>query len=82
MIQITKKRHRELLFLAFHDDMTKLYNRQFLFRELNISDYTYMYFIDINGLKKVNQSGGHFSGDEHMRKIIRKIKTFNIVILH
>lgn len=71
---ITEKRIRELEYLAFHDDMTKLYNRQFLFREVKITDYFFMYFIDVNGLKKVNDSGGHFSGDEHIRKVIRNVK--------
>jgi diguanylate cyclase (GGDEF)-like protein len=71
---ITEKRIRELEYMAFHDDMTKLYNRHFLFREVKLTDYTFMYFIDINGLKKVNE-GGHFNGDEHIRLIVRKIKT-------
>ena len=71
---ITEKRIRELEYLAFHDDMTKLYNRHFLFREIKITDFTFMYFIDINGLKIVNMLG-HFTGDEHIRKIVREIKT-------
>jgi diguanylate cyclase (GGDEF)-like protein len=70
---ITEKRIRQLEYLAFHDDMTKLYNRHFLFMEITLTDYKYLYFIDINGLKKVNESG-HFTGDEHIRKIVRGIK--------
>lgn len=70
---ITEKRIRQLEYLAFHDDMTKLYNRHYLFMELNITDFKYLYFIDVNGLKKVNESG-HFTGDEHIRKIVRMIQ--------
>lgn len=70
---ITEKRIRQLEYLAFHDDMTKLYNRHFLFMEINITDFKYLYFIDVNGLKKVNESG-HFTGDEHIRKIVRIIQ--------
>jgi len=73
-ITIPKKRLRELEYLAFHDDMTKLKNRHFLFREVDVSNYNFMYFIDINGLKKVNEKGGHFAGDDHIRKIVRNIK--------
>lgn len=70
---ITDKRIRQLEYLAFHDDMTKLYNRHFLFMEIKITDYKYLYFIDVNGLKKVNESG-HFNGDEHIRKIVRMVQ--------
>lgn len=70
---LTEKRIRQLEYLAFHDDMTKLYNRHYLFMELNITDFKYLYFIDVNGLKKVNESG-HFTGDEHIRKIVRMIQ--------
>ena len=66
---------RELEYLAYHDDMTKLYNRHYLFKKLIITDYIFLYFIDINKLKIINDSGGHFSGDEHIRKIIKIIKS-------
>lgn len=69
----TEKRIRQLEYLAFRDDMTKLYNRHYLFMEVKLTDWIYLYFIDINGLKKVNESG-HFTGDEHIRMIVRKIK--------
>jgi len=72
-ISISKKKLRELEYLAFHDDMTKLKNRHFLFRKVKVADFNFMYFIDINGLKKVNDLGGHFAGDNHIRKIVKDI---------
>ena len=72
-ISISKKKLRELEYLAFHDDMTKLKNRHFLFREVKVIDFNFMYFIDINGLKKVNELGGHFAGDNHIRRIVKDI---------
>ena len=72
---MTDKQIRELEYLAFHDDMTKLKNRHFLFRKVNVTDFSFMYFLDVNGLKKVNDSGGHFSGDEHIRKVVKEVKT-------
>lgn len=76
IVSIPLKRLRELEYLSFHDDMTKLKNRHFLFREVQITDYSFLYFIDINGLKKVNESGGHFAGDNHIRKIVKDIKSY------
>jgi diguanylate cyclase (GGDEF)-like protein len=72
---VSIKKLRELEYLAFHDDMTKLRNRHFLFREIDVMKFKFMYFIDINGLKKVNENGGHFAGDTHIRKIVKEIKS-------
>ena len=49
---MTDKQIRELEYLAFHDDMTKLKNRHFLFRKVRVTDFSFMYFLDVNGLKK------------------------------
>jgi len=65
---------RELEYLAFHDDLTKLKNRTFLYRRANIFMFNFLYFIDINGLKIANLSG-HSYGDKLILTVVDEIKT-------
>jgi len=73
------RKTKEIRFLAFHDSLTGLYNRTFFdeevsrvdtFRNLPIS----VIFADVNGLKSLNDSFGHFYGDEYLKTISRVIK--------
>ncbi len=65
---------KELEYLAFHDIMTGLRNRSYLYMKVNFSDYKFVYFIDINDMHKINRSG-HFVGDRHIRKVAKTIST-------
>ena len=63
---------KELEYLAFHDILTGLRNRSYLYRNVKLSDYKFVYFIDINDMHKINESG-HIFGDKHIRKCARVI---------
>lgn len=62
---------KELKYLAYHDELTGLYNRHYL-NKLDTSQYTYVYFIDINDLKSYNKEG-HTAGDNHIRHCAQEI---------
>ena len=71
-----QKRER---YLAFHDSLTGLYNRAFLEEELNRLDTERnlpisIIFIDVNMLKTVNDTYGHFTGDNYLEEIAKAIK--------
>ncbi len=79
-ITMRKKVERELLYLSNHDHLTGLYNRRFLEEELRRLDTKKtlplsIIMCDVNGLKLVNDSFGHDSGDTLLKnaaEIIRK----------
>ncbi len=66
---------RYLALLATHDDMTGLLNRrawieageELLARAARAGQGVLLYFCDVNGLKVVNDSLGHSTGDELLR---------------
>lgn len=64
--RIEEKKHVE--YLSFHDHLTGLYNRRFFEEELKRLDTgrnlpLSIVYADVNGLKTVNDSFGHQSGD-------------------
>jgi diguanylate cyclase (GGDEF)-like protein len=73
------KKTREIQFLAFHDSLTGLYNRTFFDEEVSRVDTSRnlpisVIFADVNGLKALNDSFGHFYGDDYLKTISRTIK--------
>ena len=74
-----KKIENELLFLSNHDHLTGLYNRRFFEKELQNIDTPEnlplsIVMCDVNGLKLINDSFGHDSGDMLLRKAARTIE--------
>lgn len=73
-----KKKETEIFFLSYHDQLTGLYNRRFYEEELRRLDternlpFTIV-LADVNGLKLVNDSFGHFKGDELLKKVAEVI---------
>ena len=67
------KQYRELKWLAYHDSLTGLLNRNWLHKNIDQIKAKYVYFIDINDLHKVNENG-HTFGDEYIKKAIATIK--------
>ena len=65
--------HKELKYLAYHDSLTGLLNRNWLYKNIDKIKAKYVYFIDINDLHKVNENG-HTFGDEYIKKSIATIK--------
>jgi GGDEF domain-containing protein len=67
------KQYRELKWLAYHDSLTGLLNRNWLYKNIDKINAKYVYFIDINDLHKINKNG-HTLGDEYIKKAIATIK--------
>lgn len=78
-----KEAESQLQWMAFHDSLTGLGNRQAfnneLERELMISmqheTNLAVLFIDVDRFKLVNDSFGHTSGDELLKELARRFKT-------
>lgn len=64
--------------MAYHDELTKLYNRQ-KFKEvketIKASDLCSFISIDINDLKKTNDTYGHEAGDQYINNMARVLRT-------
>lgn len=67
------KEYKELRHLAYHDPLTGLLNRNWLYKNINQIKTKYVYFIDINDLHKVNELG-HTFGDEYIKEVIKTIR--------
>lgn len=67
------REYRELRYLAYHDSLTGLLNRNWLYKNIDQIEAKYVYFIDINDLHKINESG-HTIGDEYIKKSIATIQ--------
>jgi diguanylate cyclase (GGDEF)-like protein/PAS domain S-box-containing protein len=78
-ITARKKNENELVHLSVHDHLTGLYNRRFFEQELNNLDTPgnlplSIIMCDVNGLKLINDSFGHDSGDTLLKKAAETIK--------
>lgn len=75
-----KQLEHKLEFLSYHDQLTGLYNRRFFEKELAQLDTENnlpltLVMADVNGLKLVNDSFGHFAGDELLKKVAEIMKS-------
>ncbi|NTS78024.1 EAL domain-containing protein [Catenovulum sp. SM1970] len=73
-----KERNEAIEFLAYNDPLTKLPNRTYFLNNLNrmmnsTVDSIVVFFIDLDGFKKVNDSLGHAAGDELLQAIAKRI---------
>ncbi len=83
---ITEKKHaeEELIYLAYHDQLTGLLNRKSFyerFEDLINQAQRYkaenkraLLFIDLDNFKDINDSLGHDAGDELLEKVAGKLK--------
>ena len=68
------EKYKELEYLAYHDLLTGLLNRNWFFKnEKILLKKKYVHFMDINNLKKINESG-HTEGDKHIKKCVSSVK--------
>jgi diguanylate cyclase (GGDEF)-like protein/PAS domain S-box-containing protein/putative nucleotidyltransferase with HDIG domain len=79
-ITVRKKTEMDLIYLSYHDHMTKLHNRRFFEEELmrlDIDENLPLSIImcDVNGLKLVNDSFGHDLGDELLKNAAQTLKS-------
>lgn len=73
------REYKELKYLAYHDSLTGLLNRNWLYKNIDQIKTKYVYFIDINDLHKINEKG-HTFGDEYIKKAIATIKHNGILL--
>lgn len=70
-----KEANDKLKFLAYHDELTQLPNRHFLFEKLqNKMNGTHLLFIDLDGFKSVNDTYGHTVGDILLQQVSARLK--------
>lgn len=73
-ITARKKAESYLEYLGKHDVLTKLYNRSFFTEEMNrlargMLRPVSAIFIDMNGIKEINDGYGHDAGDDVLRRM-------------
>ncbi|TYQ12706.1 UNVERIFIED_CONTAM: PAS domain S-box-containing protein/diguanylate cyclase (GGDEF)-like protein [Acetivibrio alkalicellulosi] len=78
---ITKRKEAEekFMYLSYHDYVTEVYNRRFFEEELRRLDTKRNYPLtiimgDVNGLKLINDSFGHETGDQLLKKAAEVMK--------
>ncbi|WP_281950644.1 EAL domain-containing protein [Nitrosophilus kaiyonis] len=77
-----KLNEKEISYLAFHDQLTKLPNRALLYDRINhallhskrFHKKNALIFIDLDNFKYINDSFGHEIGDKVLKKISRRLK--------
>jgi GGDEF domain-containing protein len=72
-----KKTYKQLEFLAYHDRLTGLYNRNYL--NDNIDSFTdcYVTIVDIDKLKETNDTQGHEMGDIRIKYVANVLKALD-----
>jgi diguanylate cyclase (GGDEF)-like protein/PAS domain S-box-containing protein len=70
---------KKLEYLSYHDQLTGIYNRRFFIEEMKRLDVKRnlpitLIMADVNGLKLINDSFGHSTGDRMLQKISMLLK--------
>ncbi|MBD9355310.1 diguanylate cyclase domain-containing protein [Methylomonas albis] len=77
-----ERKEKQLMYLAFHDQLTGLPNRgllverlrQDLLRAKRDSTFLAVLFLDLDGFKDVNDEMGHDAGDELLQAVARRFE--------
>ena len=74
-----KKGEEKIRFLSYHDPLTGLVNRRCFEQEIKEADAQQnhpvsLIFLDLNGLKLINDTFGHTAGDEFIIKVSQVLK--------
>lgn len=65
--------YKKVKYLAYHDGLTNLLNRNWLYENMNTINKKHVYFIDINNLHEINTKG-HIEGDNYIKLIVEMIQ--------
>ena len=80
-IKKLEKTQADIRYMSLHDQLTDLYNRHYLeqyLKELKDRDHPIaLLFVDLNDLKKINDTLGHLAGDQSLTKIAFLIKEYS-----
>jgi diguanylate cyclase (GGDEF)-like protein/PAS domain S-box-containing protein len=76
-----KNAQQKIHHLAYHDDLTGLPNRRFLLEKLSNmiaeaeeqKESFSLFFFDLDGFKFINDSLGHFAGDELLKQVAERL---------
>lgn len=88
-----KRQNDELVYMAYYDELTGLYNRNYFIRLLSDwvrkaeQEYTIIsvMFIDIDNFRKINDGLGMITGDEVVQLVgqfLSELKQENIIVSH
>lgn len=66
-------------FDATHDPMTGCLNRKGLYDAYANQAFKYAYVIDVDGLKKINDTLGHAAGDQLIKTVVTKLNAMALV---
>ncbi|KGJ91646.1 sensor domain-containing diguanylate cyclase [Colwellia psychrerythraea] len=77
-----KKLEQKLKFIAFHDNLTNLYNRQYFLDQMKLltskshreETHVIIAFLDLDGFKKINDENGHACGDHVLQITAQRLK--------
>lgn len=81
-ITIVKEKERQILFMAYHDALTRLPNRSMLDHRLDKAisrarrdqSKLALFFVDLDNFKRINDTLGHDRGDELLLEVTRRMQ--------
>ncbi|WP_430790592.1 EAL domain-containing protein [Virgibacillus flavescens] len=79
MLTTLELTHGEVLDLAYHDQLTGLSNRSYLYKEFpvlakEVSNDVAILFFDLDGFKRVNDTWGHGIGDQLLKTVSKRLR--------